>query len=111
MLPLETFNIRVSVCIKHYSQKNNSNGNCNDFSDYNDIIAPLDKLIMLHYFSSMLCTFPDVFLVKLKTIRRNEWHFKLKYECEMTDTFRQIEKDSYRLTQIETYMYCRDIYA
>ena len=34
----------------HYSQKNHCNDNCNDFSDYNDIIAPLDKLIMLHYF-------------------------------------------------------------
>ena len=30
----------------HYSQKNHCNNNCNDFSDYNDIIAPLDKLIM-----------------------------------------------------------------
>ena len=30
----------------HYSQKNHCNDNCNDFSDYNDIIAPLDKLIM-----------------------------------------------------------------
>ena len=25
-----------------YSQKNHCNDNCNDFSDYNDIIAPLD---------------------------------------------------------------------
>ena len=33
----------------HYSQKNHCNDNCNDFSDFNDIIAPLDKLIMLHY--------------------------------------------------------------
>ena len=33
----------------HYSQKNHCNDNCNDFSDYNDIIASLDKLIMLHY--------------------------------------------------------------
>ena len=37
----------------HYSQKNHCNDNCNDFSDYNGIIAPLDKLllrgaIMLH---------------------------------------------------------------
>ena len=32
-----------------YSQKNHCNDNCNDFSDYNDIIAPLNKLIMLHY--------------------------------------------------------------
>ena len=30
----------------HYSQKYHCNDNCNDFSDYNDIIAPLDKLIM-----------------------------------------------------------------
>ena len=30
----------------HNSQKNHCNDNCNDFSDYNDIIAPLDKLIM-----------------------------------------------------------------
>ena len=30
----------------HYSQKNHCNDNCNDFSDYNDIIAPLGKLIM-----------------------------------------------------------------
>ena len=44
LLPKEIFNIRVSVCIKHYSQKI-------DFSDYNGIIAPLDKLIMLHYYS------------------------------------------------------------
>ena len=34
----------------HYSHKNNCNDNCNnDFSDYNEIIAPLDKLIMLHF--------------------------------------------------------------
>ena len=59
----------------------------------------------------MLYTFSVVFLVKLKRIRRNKWHFKFKYECEMTDTFTQIEKDSYRLRQTETYMYCRDIYA
>ena len=32
--------------MKHYSQRNHCNDNCNDFSDYNDIIAPLDKLIM-----------------------------------------------------------------
>ena len=32
----------------HYSQKNHWNANCNDLSYYNDIIAPLDKLIMLH---------------------------------------------------------------
>ena len=36
-----------------YSQKNHCNDNCNYFSDYNDIIAPLNKLmmsaIMLHY--------------------------------------------------------------
>ena len=32
----------------HCSQKNHCNDNCNNFSDYNDIIAPLDKLIMLH---------------------------------------------------------------
>ena len=30
----------------HFSQKNHCNDNCNDFSDYNDIIASLDKLIM-----------------------------------------------------------------
>ena len=30
----------------HYRQKNHCNDNCNDFSDFNDIIAPLDKLIM-----------------------------------------------------------------
>ena len=30
----------------HYSQKNHCNDNCTDFSDYNDIIATLDKLIM-----------------------------------------------------------------
>ena len=35
----------------HYSQKNHCNDKCNDFSDYNDIVAPLDKLIMLHYYS------------------------------------------------------------
>ena len=35
-------NIRYDI---HYSQKNH----CNDFSNYNDIIAPLDKVIMLHY--------------------------------------------------------------
>ena len=29
-----------------YSQKNHCNDNCNDFSDYNDIIALLDKLII-----------------------------------------------------------------
>ena len=34
---------------EHYSQKNHCNDNCNDFSDYNDIIAPLDKLIMLDW--------------------------------------------------------------
>ena len=33
----------------HYSQTNHCNDNCNDFSDYNDIIAPLDKRIMFHY--------------------------------------------------------------
>ena len=31
--------------ILHYSQKNHCNDNCNDFSDYNDIIAPLEMLI------------------------------------------------------------------
>ena len=35
---------RFSKC--HCSQKNHCNYNCNDFSDYNDIIAPLNKLIM-----------------------------------------------------------------
>ena len=30
----------------HYSQKDHCSDNCNDFSDYNDITAPLDKLIM-----------------------------------------------------------------
>ena len=42
----------ASICLQqkdHYSQKNHCNDNCNDFSDYNDIIAPLDKLTMLHY--------------------------------------------------------------
>ena len=34
----------------HYSKKNHCNGNCNDLSDYNDIIAPLNKLVMLHFF-------------------------------------------------------------
>ena len=29
-----------------YSQKNDCNDNFKDFSDYNDIIAPLDKLII-----------------------------------------------------------------
>ena len=29
----------------HYSQENHCNDNCNAFSDYNDIIAPLVKLI------------------------------------------------------------------
>ena len=33
----------------HYSQKNHCNDDCDDSSDNNDIIAPLDKLIMLHY--------------------------------------------------------------
>ena len=33
--------------ILHYSQKNNCNDNCNNFSDYNDIVAPLDKLIII----------------------------------------------------------------
>jgi len=33
----------------YYSQENHCNDNSNDFSDNNDIIAPLDKLIMLHY--------------------------------------------------------------
>ena len=27
----------------HHSQKNHCNDNCNDFSDSNDIIAPLEK--------------------------------------------------------------------
>ena len=35
----------------HFSQKSHCNHNCNDFSDYDDIIAPLDKMIMLHYYS------------------------------------------------------------
>ena len=33
----------------HFSQKSHCNHNCNDFSDYDDIIAPLDKMIMLHF--------------------------------------------------------------
>ena len=37
----------------HYSQKNHCNDNCNDFSDYNDIIAPLEKVIMLHYHNDL----------------------------------------------------------
>ena len=32
-----------------YSQKNNCCDNCNDLSDYSDIIAPLDKVMILHY--------------------------------------------------------------
>ena len=30
----------------HYGQKDHCNDNCNYFSDYDDIIAPLDNLIM-----------------------------------------------------------------
>ena len=30
----------------HFSQKHHCNDNCNDFSDFNDITAALDKLIM-----------------------------------------------------------------
>ena len=37
----------------HDSQKSH----CNDFSDYNDIIAPLDKLIMLHYSHKNHCNY------------------------------------------------------
>ena len=33
----------------HFGQKNNCNDNCNDFSDFNEITAHLDKLIMLYF--------------------------------------------------------------
>ena len=57
---------------KHYSQKNHCNDNCNDFSDYNDIIAPLDKLIMLHYIIYRL-TFPNLDLCIYQT---PQWHLQ-----------------------------------
>ena len=38
----------------HYSQKNNNNNDYDDISDYNDIIAALDKLIMLHFISHFI---------------------------------------------------------
>ena len=31
--------LSIIMIIAHYSQKNHCNDNCNDFSDYNDIIA------------------------------------------------------------------------
>ena len=113
--PIKIFNTRVSVCIKRYR------------STFDSCVVSWSLMTLLHPWTSdnvtflvvsVLCTFPDVFLVRLK-IRRNEWHFKFKYECKMTDIFRQIEKDSYRLRQTgidgdeqkHTYMYCRDIYA
>ena len=66
----------LQITIKrHYSQKNHCNDNCNDFSDYNDIIAPLDKqyhlvlrggiklhILQSNYFDNLLTkvTFPDM---------------------------------------------------
>ena len=39
-------NRRRTADNNHYSQENHCNDNCNDFSDYNDIIALMDKLII-----------------------------------------------------------------
>ena len=38
-------------------RKNHCNDNCNDFSDYNGIIAPLDKLIMSYM--KLIITLPS----------------------------------------------------
>ena len=51
-------------CKNHYSQKTHCNDNCNDFSDYNDTIAPLDKLMILHNgqgcIGCVTCSYPEL---------------------------------------------------
>ena len=54
--------------INHYGHKNHCNDNCNDFSDYNDIIAPMDKLIMLHYSQKIVVMIIEMIFLTMMTL-------------------------------------------
>ena len=65
----------------HYSQTNHCNDNYNDFSYNNDIIAPLDKLIMLHYSQKKITIIITMICLTIMTLLHPWTSWKCRQGC------------------------------